>query len=148
MKDAIAAVRARRAEMNVPPSKKAELIIVTSHAELFGASEFFFKKLASASEVRIQTETPADASSMVSVVTSTAQLYMPMSDLVDMEKELARLRKEADNVRGQMARIEGKLQNPGFVSKAPEAVVASERQRLEGLKAHLAKLEESIGNLK
>ena len=85
---------------------------------------------------------------MVSVVTSTAQLYMPMSDLVDLEKELARLNKEKDNVVGQIARIEGKLNNPGFVAKAPEAVVNAERQKLESLKEHLSKLEVSIGNIK
>jgi len=146
--EAIRAIRNRRAEMNVPPSKKAELIIATQHAEMFGAAEFFFKKLASAGEVKVQAEAPADAASMVSIVTSTAQLYMPMSDLVDLEKELARLNKEKDNVLGQIARIEGKLNNPGFVAKAPEAVVNAERTKLESLKEHLSKLEESIGNIK
>ncbi|MBQ2327502.1 MAG: class I tRNA ligase family protein, partial [Clostridia bacterium] len=146
--EVIRAIRNRRAEMNVPPSKKAELIINSEKLDMFAQAELFFKKLAYASDVKVTAETPSDASKMVSVVTSAATVFMPMSDLIDFEKELQRLNKEKDNVLSQIARIEGKLSNPGFVAKAPEAVVSAERQKLEGLKEHLSKLEESIGNLR
>ena len=143
----IRAIRNRRAEMNVPPSKKAELFIV-SERPMFSGADLYFKRLAYASEVVVLNDAPENASSMVSVVTPAAKVYMPLSDLVDIEKELQRLNKEKDNVMAQIARIEGKLSNQGFISKAPEAVVAAERQRLEGYKEHLSKLEESIHNLK
>ena len=145
--EVIRAIRNRRSEMNVPPSKKAELIIV-GDKDMFGSAGVFFKKLAYASEVVVSDEVPADAASMVSVVTSSAKVYMPMSDLVDIEKELARLAKEKDNVLLQISRIEGKLSNQGFLAKAPENVVAAERQKLVEYKDHLSKLEESISNLK
>ncbi len=146
--EVIRAVRNRRSEMNVPPSKKAELIITTDRPELFERAGLFFAKLAYASSVNVAVQTPKDAASMVSVVTSSAKVYMPMSDLVDIEKELERLNKERDNVAQQIARIEGKLSNEGFVSKAPEAVVNAERQKLADYKEHLVKLEESIKGLK
>ncbi|MEA4921453.1 MAG: valine--tRNA ligase [Clostridiaceae bacterium] len=146
--EVIRAIRNRRSEMNVPPSKKAELIISSDRTEMYENASHFFKKLAYASDVKVLAEVPEDAASMVSVVTSTAKVYMPMSDLVDTEKELERLNKEKDSILGQIARIEGKLNNPGFLTKAPEAVVASEKQKLETLNEHLSKLEESINNLK
>ena len=145
--DAIRAVRARRAEMNVPPSRKAELIIATDKQERYRAAEPVLKKLAYASRVAVQGEPPQDTAGMVSLVAGAARVYMPMSDLVDMEKERQRLQKELDNVAGQIARIDQKLQNPGFVSKAPQKVVDGERERRAKLDEQRQKLEDSLRQL-
>ena len=146
--EVIRSVRNRRAEMNVPPSKKAELIITADQRSVFENAEMIFKKPAYASQVTFTEKAPQDSAGMVSVVTSAARVYMPMSDLVDIEKELARLNKEKENILNQISRTENKLNNEGFVSKAPEAVVQAERQKLSGYREHLTKLEESISNLR
>ncbi len=146
--EVIRSVRNRRAEMNVPPSKKAELIITADQRRVFENAEMIFKKLAYASQVTFTEKAPQDSAGMVSVVTSAARVYMPMSDLVDIEKELSRLNKEKENILNQISRTENKLNNEGFVSKAPEAVVQAERQKLSGYREHLTKLEESISNLR
>ena len=141
---AIRAIRNRRSEMNVPPSRKAALIIVTQKPALFADAEPFMKRLAWASTVTVAQETPADAGRMVSCVTGAAQIYMPMEDLVDLEQERERLQKELDNARNMVQRTEGKLKNESFVSRAPEAVVNAEREKLEKYKALAEKLTASL----
>ena len=145
--DAVRAIRNRRAEMNVPPSKKAKVLILTEKKDTFSAGVGFFPKLAYASEIELIDAVPADASRMASVVTGDAQLYMPMGDLIDFEAERARLGKEKKKVEDDIAFVMKKLGNPKFVDKAPENVVAAEREKADKLREHLAKLEESIAAL-
>ena len=145
--DAVRAIRNRRAEMNVPPSKKAKVLILTEKKDTFSAGAGFFPKLAYASEIELIDAVPADAAKMASVVTGDAQLYMPMGDLIDFEAERARLGKEKKKVEDDIAFVMKKLNNPKFVDKAPENVVAAEREKAEKLREHLAKLEESIAAL-
>ena len=144
--DPIKAIRNRRAEMNVPPSKKAKLFIETDSAEVFEQGAPFLIKLASASEVDINAE--FDKVGAVQVITDAAKIYIPMAELIDMAKELERLNKEKEQCEKQALGLEARLQNPGFVNKAPENVVAAERDRLAKLKEKLAKLEESIAAMK
>ena len=145
--DAVRAIRNRRAEMNVPPSKKAKVLILTEKKDTFSAGAGFFPKLAYASEIELIDAVPADAAKMASVVTGDAQIYMPMGDLIDFEAERARLGKEKSKVEADIDFVMKKLNNPKFVDKAPEKVVAAEREKAEKLREHLAKLEESIAAL-
>ena len=138
--DAVRAIRNRRAEMNVPPSKKAKVLILTEKKDTFSAGAGFFPKLAYASEIELIDAVPADAAKMASVVTGDAQIYMPMGDLIDFEAERARLGKEKSKVEADIDFVMKKLNNPKFVDKAPEKVVAAEREKA-------AKLEESIAAL-
>ena len=146
--DAIKSVRARRAEMNVPPSRKAHLFIVTDRGEAFEKGKAYISKLAYASDVSISETLPEGAEKMVSVVTDNARLFMPMNDLVDLEAERARLNKEIEkNIRlleGQNA----KLSNENFVSRAPEAVVNAEREKKAKLEALIENLKLSLENMK
>ena len=144
--DAIKAIRNRRAEMNVPPSKKATLYIETANAQVFERCAAFLVRLASASEVEVNAD--FDKAGAVQVITDSAKIYIPMAELIDMEKEAARLAKEKEQCEKQAAGLEARLNNPGFVNKAPENVVAAERDRLAKLKERLAKLEESIAAMK
>ena len=145
--DAVRAIRNRRAEMNVPPSKKAKVLILTEKKDTFSAGAGFFPKLAYAFEIELIDAVPADAAKMASVVTGDAQIYMPMGDLIDFEAERARLGKEKSKVEADIDFVMKKLNNPKFVDKAPEKVVAAEREKADKLREHLAKLEESIAAL-
>ena len=145
--DAVRAIRNRRSEMNVPPSKKAKVLILTEKKDTFAAGEGFFPKLAYASGIELIDAVPGDAAKMASVVTGDAQLYMPMGDLIDFAAERARLEKEKAKVEDDIEFVMKKLNNPKFVDKAPEKVVAVEREKAEKLREHLAKLEESIAAL-
>ena len=143
--DAIRAVRTRRSEMNVPPSKKAHLTVATGEQDTFRLGVPFLKKLAYASQVDIVTADQAPAAAgMVAVVTHAAQMFIPLGELVDLEKEKARLEKELKKNTAELDKLETKLQNPGFVNKAPEHVVAAERERAVHLRELVAKLEEQI----
>ena len=146
--DAVKAVRSRRAEMNVPPSKRPTLIITSDRPEVFEAGRTYLSKLAYAGKVEISAEAPADTEGMVSVVTGSAKMFMPMAELVDIEKERARIEKELDKARAQLEAQNKKLANESFVSRAPEAVVNAERERAEKAKALIANLEESLAKLK
>ena len=146
--DAVKAVRSRRAEMNVPPSKRPTLIITSDRPEVFEAGRTYLSKLAYAGEVEISAEAPADTEGMVSVVTGSAKMFMPMAELVDLEKERARIEKELEKARAQLEAQNKKLANEAFVSRAPEAVVNAERERAEKAKALIANLEESLAKLK
>ena len=138
---AIKAVRARRSEMNVPPSRKAHLIIATDKKDAFEAGNSYICKLAYASEVSVVDAPPAGSESMVSVVTDNARMFIPMAELVDLEKERARIQKELSNAEKQLAAQDAKLANQNFVTRAPKAVVNLEREKK-------AKLEALIENLK
>lgn len=142
--DAVSAVRNRRAEMNVPPSKKAKMIIVTPRPEIFEKGIAFFEKLASASSVEIKTDKNGIDANAVNIVVAEAEIYLPMSELVDKDKELARLNAEKKKLEGEIKRVEGKLSNEGFVSKAPQKVVDEERAKGEKYKGMLEKVLENI----
>ncbi|MBR2928667.1 MAG: valine--tRNA ligase [Oscillospiraceae bacterium] len=148
VKDAISAVRARRSEMNVPPSKKAQMIIVTETPDIYEQGKHFIARMAFANDVTVTDKAPADLSGMVTVVTHGSNVYMPLAELVDFEKELARIAKEKANVEKQLNMIAGKLSNESFVAKAPEQVVAAEREKEKKLRELLAKLDESAAAMK
>ncbi len=145
--DAIKAIRARRSEMNVPPSKKAELTVVTEEQTVFTTGIPFLKRLANASEVTVTADAPADVNGLVSVVTSAAKLYIPLAELVDLDAERARLAKEIEKAEKYLAGIEKKLSNEKFVSKAPEAVVQRERDNMKKTRALIAQLRDSAAAL-
>lgn len=140
---AIKAIRNRRAEMNVPPSKKAELFIETKEQDVFRKGVMFFERLAYASKVEI-SDKEFDLSDAVTVVTDCARLFIPLSEIIDRDKELARLNKEKTGVLKDIEIISKKLDNPGFIAKAPAQLIESERVKLEKAKEKLAKIEQSI----
>ena len=145
--EAIKAVRARRSEMNVPPSRKAHLMIVTEEREAFEAGRSYITKLAYASEVSVLDAVPADAEKMVTAVTDNARMFMPMADLVDLEKERARLQKELANAEKQLQGQIAKLSNQNFVTRAPEAVVNVEREKQAKLEALIENLKANLAHL-
>ena len=145
--NAIRAVRSRRAEMNVPPSRKAHLFITTDRQDAFRSGEIYITKLAYAEQITISGEQPADAEKMVSAVTEEAKLFMPMAELIDLDKERARLEKELEKARKNYEGQMRKLSNENFISRAPEAVVQTERERAEKAKALVENLEASLKNL-
>jgi len=140
--EAIASVRMRRAEMNVPPSKKTSLYIETEYADDFKAGSEYIKQLASASEVIVGTLPSLEGA--VQIITAAAKMAIPMAELVDKEKELARLSREKEAVEKDIAMISGKLSNEKFVAKAPEKVVEAEKVKLAAAQDKLAKILESI----
>ncbi|MDU3680176.1 MAG: valine--tRNA ligase [Flavonifractor plautii] len=151
--DAIRGVRARRAEMNVPPSKKAQLTVSTLERAVFEQGIPFLKRLAYASDVTVEgvadagSDDAMTAQGMVTVTTHAARLFMPLAELVDLEKEKARIEKELKKNRAELDKLEAKLGNPGFVNKAPAHVVEAEQDRAEKLRALLTKLEESAASM-
>ena len=145
--NAIRAVRSRRAEMNVPPSRKAHLFITTERQDAFRSGESYISKLAYAEQITISSALPADVEHMVSVVTEEAKLFMPMAELIDLDKERARLEKELEKARKNYEGQMRKLSNENFISRAPEAVVQTERERAEKAKALVENLEASLKNL-
>ena len=150
--EAITALRARRAEMNVPMSKKVNLTIAAAQPEVFAAGKAFFLRLAGAEDVKVCGMEAADAASgddgLVEVTTHAARLFMPLAELVDFEKELARIAKEKENCLKQIAMFESKLSNEAFVSRAPEKVVSDQKEKLAKNQALLAQLIESEKRLK
>ena len=142
---AIKAVRNRRAEMNVPPSKKAKIFIETSYEKTFSEGANFFVRLASASEVEIVKGYENDEA--VAIITEDARLFIPMDELVDFKAELERLEKEKAGVLKEIAFVSGKLNNEKFVAKAPEALVNEQREKLAKYNEKLAMLEESIAKI-
>lgn len=147
--EAIGAVRTRRAEMNVPPSKKARLTVATLEQEVFNAGIPFLKRLAYGSEVTVTGMSGAQEGDKgsVTVLTPAARISMPLSELVDMEKERARLEKELGKSRAELEKLQTKLNNPGFVNKAPANVVQAERERAEKLATLIAGLEEQRSSM-
>ena len=145
--EAIRAVRARRAEMNVPPSRRSHLIIATEAPEAFESGVAYIRKLAYAEEVQVLNAPPENTEGMVQVVTDQARMFMPMADLVDFEAERARIRKELANAEKQLAGQNAKLANENFVSRAPEAVVNTEREKKAKLEALIENLNQSLAAL-
>ncbi|PRR76863.1 Valine--tRNA ligase [Clostridium liquoris] len=147
--EAIKALRNVRVEMNVPPSRKAKVMIYAMEGkDAFESGKVYFEKLASASKViflNSKDEVPENA---VSAVTKGAEMYMPLLDLVDLEKELDRLNKKKVKLEKEIERVEKKLSNKGFVAKAPEAVVNEEKAKGEKYREMLSSVMERINNLK
>ena len=146
--DAITAIRARRNEMNVAPSKKVHYTIATAHADTFARGIPFFKRLASASDVTVADANIPTPDGSIEVVTHAARVLMPLAELVDFEKELARIAKEKASAEKQLAGIENKLSNQGFIAKAPEAVVNGAREDAAKLRALIEKLDASAAAMK
>jgi valyl-tRNA synthetase len=146
--NAIRAIRNRRADMNVPPSKKAALFVLTSKPQVFAEGEGFIQRLAYADSVTILDKEPDNIDGMVCCTTADAKLYIPMGQLVDIEKELDRVSKELEKARKNLAMIQGKLSNENFIARAPEAVVNAEKEKAAKAADLIAQLEESEMALK
>ena len=142
---AIKAIRNRRAEMNVPPSRKAQLFIETASEDTFRTGAVFMQKLASASEVTVGKDFSLETA--VSIITEDARIYIPMAELIDFEAERARLNKELAAAEKQLAQIDAKLSNENFVNKAPSNVVQGQRDAAEKLRDKIAMLKDSIASL-
>jgi len=146
--EAIKAIRSRRAEMNVPPSRKAHLIIVTDKGEIFENGKAFLMKLAYASEVTVAQNSSNDIEGMVSVVTGQAKMFIPMADLVDLNKERERIEKELEKAQKEYDGQVAKLSNESFLAKAPEKVIEAEKERTAKAKALIENLTESLNKLR
>ena len=140
--EAVRAIRNRRAEMNVPPSKKAKYYIATAHKDTFKKAGIFMQRLASCSEAEIGDSFEIDGA--VCIVTTDAKIYIPLGELVDFEKEIARLNKEKEKVLKDLEFIDKKLNNENFVAKAPKAVVDGQREAAQKLRDKIAMIDESI----
>ena len=150
IKEAVRNIRNIRAEMNVAPSKKVQVFVVSDKEEvraIFEHSKVFFKTLGHASEVTVQADKAGIGEDAVSVVTSNETIYMPLAELVDIEKEVERLTKEKEKMLKEIERVEKKLANQGFVSKAPQKVIDEEKAKEEKYKATLAQVEERLAQL-
>ncbi len=144
--DAIRAIRNRRAEMNIPPSKKSKVYVETAFSDVFAVGSEFIKRLAYASDVEI-ADAFGDLGNTVTIVTNDAKIYIPLGDLVDFEAEAKRLQKELAAAEEKLAFINKKLDNPGFVNKAPEKVVQQNRDEAAKLTEKIANLRSSLENL-
>ena len=142
--EAIRAIRNRRAEMNVPPSKKAALFVLAAKPQIFAEGEGFLQRLAYADEVTLLDAEPENLDGMVTITTADAKLYIPMGQLVDVAKELDRIGKELEKNRKFLASLEAKLSNEKFVGRAPEAVVNAEREKAAKTRDLIASLEQSF----
>ncbi|MEE1115683.1 MAG: valine--tRNA ligase [Clostridia bacterium] len=150
--DVTKSIRARRSEMNVAPSRKAKLFIATKYNDIFNEeSAVFFTRLASASEVIISENFDSDErislDEAVQVITDTATVYIPLSDIIDFEKEKERLNGERKKLLGEIERLEKKLSNEGFVAKAPAAVIDGEKAKLAKYRENLAGVDAAIEKL-
>ncbi|MBO4299379.1 MAG: class I tRNA ligase family protein, partial [Clostridia bacterium] len=148
--DAIRAIRNLRAEMNVAVGRRARLIIRPAEGwrETFGHAGNYFTRLAFASAVELIGADDENPEKSASAVCAACELYIPLGDLVDVDKELKRLGKDRENVEREIARAEGKLANQGFLSKAPQQLVEAEKTKLETNRAMLASLDARIEELK
>ena len=148
---AIRAIRARRNEMNIVPSRKAKVYIATKYSDSFNENTaVFFSRLASASEVEIAEgfdSSVISADDAVQIVTDAASIFLPLSDIIDVEKEKEKLAVELKKTEGEIARLEGKLSNAGFVAKAPAAVVEGEKEKLAKYKEKLEGIKQAIAKL-
>ncbi len=146
--DAIRSIRNLRTQMNVVPSKKAKVIIVTENTALFEDTEIFFEKLASASHTIIQKDKSGIGDNAVNAVVEGAEVFIPLDELVDKEKEIERLTLEKEKLEAEIKRVESKLSNESFVSKAPQKIVEEEKEKGEKYASMLKKVLESLENLK
>ncbi len=150
MKEAVRAIRNVRASMNVPPSKKAKVYVVSESEEtlgIFERSRNFFASLGYAGEVILQKDKTGIAQDAVSAVTAQAAIYMPFAELVDLDREIERLKKEEDRLTKELNRVNGMLGNEKFVSRAPEAKIAEEREKLEKYTQMMAQVKERLSQL-
>ncbi len=146
--DAVAAIRSKRSAMNVPPSRKSKVLISTAAPEPFRAGAPYIMRLASASEVEVTGEVEGDMPGMVTVVTHSARVFLPLAELVDLAAERERIEKELKRNRGFLEGQMKKLSNEAFISRAPENVVAAEREKAEKLRSLIENLEKSLDALK
>lgn len=150
MKEAVRGIRNIRAEMNVSPKKKAKVFVVSDKAEvrdIFEQGKVFFGTLGYASDVAVQEGKEGIADDAVSTVVPDAEIYMPFAELVDIEKEIERLKKEQKKLGGEIKRCEGMLNNERFLSKAPAQKVDEEKEKLSKYRQMLNKVEERLGQL-
>ena len=150
IKEAVRNIRNIRAEMNVAPSKKVQMFVVSEKEEvrhIFEHSKVFFKTLGNASEVTVQADKNGIGEDAVSVVITDATIYMPLAELVDIAKELERLQKEKEKMQKEIERVEKKLANQGFVAKAPQKVIDEEKAKEQKYRAILAQVEERLAQL-
>ena len=147
--DMIRTIRNLRSGMNVQPSHKAHLMVRPADGwqDAFDGTEVYFSRLASVSQLQLIDRDADIAEKTVSAVCTAGEFFIPLGELVDFEKERARLNKEKKNLENEIARAEGKLNNPGFVSKAPANLVAAEKEKLEKNKEMLASLDARIAEL-
>ncbi len=145
--DAIRAIRVQRNELNVPPSKKVTMYIETAETALFEGAKAFFERLAGAGELTV-SEKVETSDDMVTIVTANARIFMPMGELVDKEKELARLEKERKAAQKDIDFLSGKLSNQGFLSKAPAQQIENERVKLAKAQEKMEKIMLSIEKMK
>ena len=151
IKEAVRGIRNTRTGMNVPPSRKAKVFVVSESEEvrnIFENSKAFFATLGYASEVAVQSDKTGIAEDAVSVLIHQAALYMPFADLVDIDKEIERLTKEEDKMNKEIKRAQGMLSNPKFVDKAPVDKVQAEKDKLEKYTQMLAQIQERLAALK
>ena len=144
MESVMNASRARRTEMNVPPSKKAAFFDDTATTEIYTEGEGFIQRLAYADAVTMLENDPENLDGMVTITTADAKLYIPMGQLVDVQKEIERITKELEAAKKFLGSLEAKLSNEKFVSRAPEAVVAAEREKAAKTADLIAQLEQSL----
>ena len=133
--------------MNVPPSKKAQVFVVSENEkvrEIFETGKVFFATLGYASEVIIQADKSGIAEDAVSAVIPEAVIYMPFAELVDIDKEIERLKKEQERLAKEIARCQGMLSNPNFVNKAPEAKVNAEKEKLQKYEEMMEKVKTQL----
>lgn len=150
IKEAVRAIRNVRTSMNVPPSKKAKVYVVSEQQELldiFEHSKVFFATLGYAGEVSLQRDKTGIADDAVSAVIPNAAIYMPFAELVDISKEIERLTKEKERLAGELKRVNGMLSNERFVSKAPEAKINEEKAKLEKYSQMMEQVEERLAQL-
>ena len=151
IKDAVRSIRNVRTSMNVPPSKKAKVFVVSEKddiCQIFEQSKIFFAMLGYASEVVVQKDKNGIGEDAVSAVTADATIYMPFAELVDIEKERERLQKEEERLTKEIARSHGMLNNEKFISKAPEAKVLEEKEKLAKYEAMMEQVKERLAALK
>ena len=150
IKEAVKGIRNIRGEMNVPPSKKASVIVVSEKNEVlkvFEDNKVFFATLSYASETVFQKTKEGIAEDAVSVVIADGTIYMPFAELVDISKEIERLRKEEKKLQGELKRSEGMLGNPNFVNKAPEQKITEEREKLAKYQGMMEQVQERLAQL-
>lgn len=150
IKEAVKNIRNIRSEMNVPPSKKATVIVVSTDENVkntFKQNEVFFSTLAYASEIIIQENKDNIGNDAVSIVISNATIYIPFNELVDIEKEKIRLTKEYEKYKKEVERVEKKLSNQGFISKAPASVIEEEKAKESKYKNMLEQIKQRLENL-
>ena len=149
IKEAVRGIRNVRSEMNVPPSRKASVIVVSEKEEvqsIFETGRIFFATLAYAGEVVIQADKTGISEDAVSALITDGAVYMPFSDLVDMEKELERLKKEEERLAKELARVNGMLGNEKFISRAPKSKIDEEKEKLKKYSQMMEQVKERLAS--